>query len=307
MTPYQIAAGLVGLREAAGPQDNPAIMEMYSVVGHDWVEHDETAWCAAFVGYCLEKAGVRSTRKLNAKSYLDWGISVPAADVQQGDIAVIPRGGKNSWQGHVFFVDRIDGATVYGLGGNQSDAVNIKPFRLADVLDFRRAAGVGTNPMPSVVVVQRRLKELGYHEVGAIDGIAGSRTRGAILAFRADNGLRLTPDIDRELAEALLTAAPRQIDPKRAAGEPTNSRIIEASKKQVVLGAAGGAAVVIPALEQTERSSAIAKRILEAVGVSPQFEALLPWFALAIFIGIVMLAIRTQRARVEDHQTGRTP
>ena len=49
MTPFDIARSYIGTTEGPGPADNPVIMEMYASVGHDWVEHDSVAWCAAFV------------------------------------------------------------------------------------------------------------------------------------------------------------------------------------------------------------------------------------------------------------------
>ena len=73
MTPFEIARSYIGTTEGPGPADNPIIMEMYASVGHDWVEHDSVAWCAAFVGHCLEKSGIRSTRLLTARSYLTFG------------------------------------------------------------------------------------------------------------------------------------------------------------------------------------------------------------------------------------------
>ena len=202
MTPFDIARSYIGLSEGPGPADNPVIIEMYASVGHDWVEHDSVAWCAAFVGHCLERAGIRSTRKLTARSYLDWGVPVETADAQQGDIGVIQRG-RSSWQGHVFLIDRIDGAWVWGLGGNQNDAVNIKRYPVSKLLGVRRAGNVVPSVTLSVEAVQGHLKDLGYHEVGNIDGIVGARTRAAILAFRDDNSLPLVPIIDVALSEAL--------------------------------------------------------------------------------------------------------
>lgn len=136
MTPFDIARSYIGTTEGPGPADNPVIMEMYASVGHNWVEHDSVAWCAAFVGHCLEKAGIKSTRKLTARSYLDWGIPIEVADAQQGDIGVIPRG-SSSWQGHVFFIDRIEGQRVWGLGGNQDDAVTIARIAKSRLLGAR--------------------------------------------------------------------------------------------------------------------------------------------------------------------------
>jgi len=155
MTPFDIAKTYIGTAEGPGPENNPVVMEMYTSVGHDWVEHDSVAWCAAFVGHCIEKAGLRSTRKLTARSYLDWGIPVAVHDAQPGDIGVIPRG-SSSWQGHVFFIDRIEGAWVWGLGGNQSDAVNIKRYPASKLLGVRRAGNVAPAVTLSVRDVQAR-------------------------------------------------------------------------------------------------------------------------------------------------------
>ena len=179
------------------------------------------AWCAAFVGHCLEKAGIKSTRKLTARSYLDWGVPVDVADAQQGDIGVIPRG-SSSWQGHVFFIDRIEGQWVWGLGGNQDDAVTVKRYLATKLLGVQRAGNVAPSVTMSVGAVQRRLKDLGYHEVGQIDGNIGPRTRAAILAFRQDNDLALVPIIDVALTDALETATPREITPDRASGAPAD-------------------------------------------------------------------------------------
>jgi len=221
MTPFEIARGYIGTTEDPGPANNPTVMKMYASVGHDWVEHDSVAWCAAFVGHCLETAGIRSTRKLTARSYLDWGVPVDIAEAQPGDIGVIPRG-SSSWQGHVFFIDRIEGAWVWGLGGNQSDAVNVKRYPVSKLLGVRRAGNVAPPSPLSIKAMQTRLKELGYHEVGSIDGVIGPRTRAAILAFRDNAALPLVPTLDVALEEALAVASPRAVAPERAAGVPKN-------------------------------------------------------------------------------------
>ena len=244
MTPFEIARSYIGTIEGPGPADNPVIMEMYASVGHDWVEHDSVAWCAAFVGHCLERSGIRSTRKLTARSYLDWGVPVEVADAQPGDIGVIPRG-TSSWQGHVFFIDRIDGPWVWGLGGNQDDAVNVKRYPVAKLLGVRRMGSVTSNAPMSVRDVQTRLRALGYHDVGKVDGVVGSRTRSAILAFRHDNDLALVPIIDVALTEALERASPREIAPDRASGVPADSRIVSVAHAQIGLGIVGAAGSIM--------------------------------------------------------------
>jgi uncharacterized protein (TIGR02594 family) len=310
MTPFEIARGYIGTTEGPGPENNPVIMEMYASVGHDWVEHDSVAWCAAFVGHCLEQAAIRSTRKLTARSYLDWGIPVDIADAEPGDIGVIPRGA-SSWQGHVFFIDRIEGPWVWGLGGNQSDAVNVKRYPVSKLLGVRRAGNVAPAVNLSIRDVQMRLRELGYHEVGTIDGVIGPRTRAAILAFRDDNALPLVPIIDVALTEALERAAPRAVTTTRAAGSPEKSRIIASANAQIGLGVMGAAGTlgsqIAPALAEAEQAQALAARMVAIFGIQSWLPAVLPWLGLAVFIGVILYALRARAARIEDHRTGRTP
>ena len=310
MTPFAIAQSYIGLSEGPGPADNPVIMEMYASVGHDWVEHDSVAWCAAFVGHCLERAGIRSARKLTARSYLDWGVPVDVAEAQQGDIGVIPRG-RSNWQGHVFFIDRIEGAWVWGLGGNQSNAVNIKRYPVSRLLGVRRAGNVVPTVTMPVEMVQRRLKYLGYHEVGNIDGIAGPRTSAAILAFRNDNSLPLVPIIDVALTEALEVAATRTIAPERATGVPNASRIVTATNAQIGLGVIGAAGSVgsqiAPALVEAEQARDIAVRVFSLFGLETWLTIALPWIGAAVFIAVILYALHARSARIEDHRTGKTP
>lgn len=310
MTPFEIARGYIGTTEGPGPENNPVIMEMYASVGHDWVEHDSVAWCAAFVGHCLERAGIRSTRKLTARSYLDWGVPVEIAEALPGDIGVIPRG-SSSWQGHVFFIDRIEGSWVWGLGGNQSDAVNVKRYPVSKLLGVRRAGHVAASATLSVREVQTRLKALGYHEVGTVDGMVGPRTRAAILAFRDDNDLARVPIIDVALTEALDRAAPRAVAPERAAGVPAESRIVTAANAQIGLGAVGAAGSVVsqiaPAITEAEGARDLAERAFVILGLDGWLTAALPWIGTAVFLGVIVYAVKARAARIEDHRTGRTP
>ena len=310
MTPLEIAQGYIGTTEGPGPEDNPAIMVMYASVGHDWVEHDSVAWCAAFVGHCLEKARLRSTRRLNARSYLEWGIPVDLAEAQEGDIVIFSRGSK-SWQGHVGFFVKTTGAMIEVLGGNQSDAVTIQRYAKSRLLGVRRAGNVAPPVTLSVREVQARLKALGYHEVGQVDGQVGPRTRAAILAFRDDNGLPLVPIIDVALTEALAKAEPRPVAPERAEGLPENSRILTAANAQVglgVLGAAGSvAAQIAPALVQAEEARDTAERVLDLVGLTGAVQAALPWIGAAVFIGVIFYALKARNARIEDYRSGKTP
>ena len=310
MTPFDIARSYIGTTEGPGPEDNPVIIEMYGSVGHEWVEHDSVAWCAAFVGHCLENSGIKSTRKLTARSYLNWGIPIEVTDAQQGDIGVISRG-SSSWQGHVFFIDRIEGPWIWGLGGNQSDAVNIKRYPVSKLLGVRRAGNVAPVVALSIELVQRKLKSLGYHEVGTIDGIVGPRTSAAILAFRNDNSLPLGPIIDVALTKALEDAAPRALAPERASSAPSKSRIVTASNAQIGLGVLGTAGSVgsqiAPALVEAELAKDTASRFFALTGLENWLTIALPWIGAAVFLAVIVYALHARSARIDDHRTGKTP
>jgi uncharacterized protein (TIGR02594 family) len=310
-TPLEIARSYIGTKELKGSADNPKIMEMYRAIGHGWIEHDEVAWCAAFVGCCLEKAGIASTRKLNARSYLTWGEKVPSIEqAQEGDVVVFTRGGKSDL-GHVAFFLKIAGSQVEVLGGNQSDGVTVARYFKSRVIGIRRPLAAGAPERPELQVVQQQLKDLGYYEVGNADGRYGPRTRAAVLAFRADNGLGLSPDVDVQLAKALQHATPRAISAERAEGKPQGSRIVDAANAQVATGLAGlagvAASVVAPAVETAERARDVTERSADLLNLTGWLMPVLPWAGAVIFLTVIVLACKAKAARIEDYRTGRTP
>lgn len=146
MKAYELAKAEIGTVEWKDGH-NPKVVAYFKDSGNAGVTDDETAWCAAFVGAMLKRAGLKGTGKLTARSYLDWGAPVDRADAQEGDIVVFKRG-NSSWQGHVAFFVKDNGATITVLGGNQSNAVNRKAYKAADLLGIRRA----TAPVKPVVL-----------------------------------------------------------------------------------------------------------------------------------------------------------
>jgi uncharacterized protein (TIGR02594 family) len=126
----------LGVREGVGKVDNPTVVAMFAKVGHPEVRHDETPWCAAFVGACLEDAGIPSTRTLWALHYASWGQQLMYPVV--GAVATKKRAGG----GHVFFVTDFDSTHVWGLGGNQSDKVSIVAYKRTVVHSYAWPRGV---------------------------------------------------------------------------------------------------------------------------------------------------------------------
>ena len=65
----KIARGELGTMELPGPLSNPSVVKYYiDAIGK--VQADAVPWCAAFVGYCLVKRGLRGSGSLMAKSYV---------------------------------------------------------------------------------------------------------------------------------------------------------------------------------------------------------------------------------------------
>lgn len=146
MMAYEMAHREVGLKEIAGPRDEAKIVNFFAEVGHDWVKDDETAWCAAFVGAMLERAGLPSTRKLDARSYLRWGDEIQLENARPGDIVVFYRGDPNGWQGHVGFFVSKTATKINVLGGNQSNMVNIQPMSAMKLISVRRVKEAEPKP-----------------------------------------------------------------------------------------------------------------------------------------------------------------
>lgn len=135
---FALAEAEIGTLEKAGKEHNPKIVAYFKDAGNAGVKDDETAWCAAFVGAMLERAGIRSTRKLNARSYLEWGEKISLDDAEKGDIVIFQRG-TSAWQGHVGFYVGHGASKITVLGGNQSNKVSLAPYPMSKLLGVRRA------------------------------------------------------------------------------------------------------------------------------------------------------------------------
>lgn len=135
MNPIEIAFTQYGIREISGKRDNPEVLKYFNEIGFDGSKlKDETAWCAAFVNWCLLKSGISGTGKLNARSFLDIGNETK--NPKLGDITVLWRESPNTWKGHVGFFIRETKDWIYMLGGNQNNQVNIRAYRKNRVLKY---------------------------------------------------------------------------------------------------------------------------------------------------------------------------
>jgi uncharacterized protein (TIGR02594 family) len=142
--PMRLAREELGVHEGAGSADNPRVVRYYADAGHAEVTHDETAWCAAFVGAMLKRAGLQPSGSLMARSYLSCGQKLTTPRV--GCIAVLWRGSPDASTGHVGFVACWSSTHVTLLGGNQSDGVTEARYPRDQVLGWRWPGDVVKQP-----------------------------------------------------------------------------------------------------------------------------------------------------------------
>ena len=113
-TPWmKLAEKQVGVNE----DDHEGIVRDYHKVGGSLNAGGKTPWCASFIGWVLEKSGIRSTRSAAANSYDKWGQKLAKTNIPFGAIIRVRFKDGN----HVAFCtgDK-GGARISTLGGNQS-------------------------------------------------------------------------------------------------------------------------------------------------------------------------------------------
>lgn len=129
------ALALYGTTEKPGDGNNPAIMAWAKEVGlsTDQYPNDATAWCGLFMAVVAKRADkVVPEGPLWALNWRNFG--TPVTQPMLGDVIVVRRPGG----GHVTLYVAEDDKYYYGLGGNQSDKVNISPIAKSRNPSFRR-------------------------------------------------------------------------------------------------------------------------------------------------------------------------
>ncbi len=132
---YSIAKAYLGTKEIPGKRHNQKIRNFFKVVVGKFYG-DETPWCAAFVGYCLDRANSPHTGSLGARSYERYGHKVIVPMI--GDIVVLWRGKRSGWAGHVGFYAGETRNSIIVLGGNQNNEVSYSKYPRKRLLGYRR-------------------------------------------------------------------------------------------------------------------------------------------------------------------------
>lgn len=129
-----------GVKEFLGADKNSPTIVGWLRSMLPWANNDEIAWCSAFVNGIAKEAKFEHFPSTHnsalAREWLAKGTAVTAP--QLGDVVVLWRGSKDAATGHVGFYIRENTDSVFLLGGNQSNSVNITAFPKSRVLGYRR-------------------------------------------------------------------------------------------------------------------------------------------------------------------------
>jgi len=139
----------IGLKEIVGKETNLTIKSWLSNL-RAWWSDDDTPWCGTFAAHCMKFAGYPIPKHwYRAKDWLSWGHSV--IEPVYGCVAVFTRDGG----GHVGFVVGKDSlGRIMVLGGNQDNAVSIKPFDKSRVAGYRLPVGYTSNTKLPLLVTK---------------------------------------------------------------------------------------------------------------------------------------------------------
>jgi len=124
----KVAVSLIGEGEVGGNNSGPFV-EMLLGKEYDGDDDDDGAWCAAFVSHCISEAaggnppfpmsyGAKAIFS-NAASFGSKSMTPTPGDIVCWDRGSLNADGSKSWQGHVGFVERVDGDIFYTIEGNK--------------------------------------------------------------------------------------------------------------------------------------------------------------------------------------------
>jgi len=183
-------------------------------------------------GYTAFMAGKMSRTEFGKRLAQEWA-SFPVLVATQGAKRKVRRG-ESYYQGDALNSSLVSAARVEAkLDEVKATGKAAAPVQVPEDRSIDEPASARTDSV-TVEVVQRKLYDLGYTEVGSrdpktgsFDGKLGKMTRTAILAFRNENGLPAGDAIDDALLAAIDTAMPRALARNNTPAEEVRQTVPE--------------------------------------------------------------------------------
>lgn len=141
-----LALGEIGVLEDTRPGKSHPRIEQFHAITSGGAAPDDVPWCASYVSWVLEMAGVKSTKSKMAASYATWGVVCPR--LAFGCVVLMGKSDKDAaGSGHVGFAIGAVGATDFLLlGGNQGDRVSVDYRKVANIAALRWPPGYAIPP-----------------------------------------------------------------------------------------------------------------------------------------------------------------
>ena len=136
------------LQDEETPQGRARVVQYFQRINYSPINPQGPVphWCGAFAGFCVleaTQAGLGFDGPARAANWVNFGnVSIPIGDPEppKGAVVVLSPDKGSSTSGHVGFFDRYSGAneaTVFLLGGNQQDKVQLSKFARSKIRAIR--------------------------------------------------------------------------------------------------------------------------------------------------------------------------
>lgn len=138
----RVATSEIGNGEYGGNNVGPDVDRYRTHDGTGIGPGGKGSWCAVFVSFCFMRAAkllfeslpFKTSRGAKALFKLICKAGARVSKPQPGDVACFHRGPKNSWKGHIAFVDWVkpDGTEFVCVEGNAGPKVKRKRHKITD-------------------------------------------------------------------------------------------------------------------------------------------------------------------------------
>lgn len=120
----------------SGEDANENILKLLRATSYPVGTSDEVPWCSAFLCYLFAKIGRPTPANASAYSWLKYGTTTGTPVL--GDIVLFQWREGEKYKHHVGIFIRAVGSSLWVLGGNQNNEVDICLWKNRSVLSYRK-------------------------------------------------------------------------------------------------------------------------------------------------------------------------